>query len=50
MAHKIFINESGVYALILGSKLPTAIQFKHWVTSEVLPQIRKNYGDKKYIL
>lgn len=35
------INESGVYALIFGSKLPSAKQFKHWVTSEVLPQIRK---------
>lgn len=37
----IFINESGVYALIFGSKLPTAKAFKHWVTSEVLPSIRK---------
>lgn len=36
------INESGVYALILSSKLPTAKQFKHWVTSEVLPAIRKH--------
>ncbi len=35
------INESGVYSLILGSKLPEAKQFKHWVTSEVLPSIRK---------
>lgn len=35
------INESGVYALIFGSKLPSAKKFKHWVTSEVLPQIRK---------
>lgn len=35
------INESGVYSLIFGSKLPTAKQFKHWVTSEVLPTIRK---------
>lgn len=35
------INESGVYALIFGSKLPTAKKFKHWVTSEVLPSIRK---------
>ena len=41
---KQLINESGVYALILGSKLPTAIEFKHWVTSEVLPQIRKTGG------
>ena len=35
------INESGLYSLILSSKLPTAKQFKRWVTSEVLPQIRK---------
>ena len=35
------INESGVYALIFGSKLPNAKKFKHWVTSEVLPTIRK---------
>lgn len=35
------INESGVYALVFGSKLPNAKKFKHWVTSEVLPQIRK---------
>lgn len=36
----IVINESGVYALIFGSKLPDAKKFKHWVTSEVLPQLR----------
>lgn len=35
------INESGLYSLILSSKLPTAKKFKHWVTSEVLPSIRK---------
>lgn len=35
------INESGVYALVFGSKLPNAKRFKRWVTSEVLPQIRK---------
>lgn len=35
------INESGVYALVFSSKLPSAIRFKRWVTSEVLPQIRK---------
>ncbi|MFD2870348.1 phage antirepressor [Kurthia populi] len=35
------INESGIYALIFGSKLPTAKVFKRWVTSEVLPNIRK---------
>lgn len=38
-----FINESGVYSLIFSSKLETARQFKRWVTSEVLPSIRK-YG------
>ncbi len=36
------INESGLYALIFGSKLESAKQFKHWVTSEVLPAIRKH--------
>lgn len=35
------INESGLYSLILSSKLPTAKRFKHWITSEVLPAIRK---------
>ena len=35
------INESGLYSLILSSKLPKAKEFKHWVTSEVLPSIRK---------
>ena len=39
-----FINESGLYALILSSKLPQAKAFKRWVTSEVLPQIRKTGG------
>lgn len=38
------INESGLYALIFGSKLESAKRFKHWVTSEVLPPIRKNGG------
>lgn len=38
----IIINESGLYSLIIGSKLPKAKQFKHWVTSEVLPAIRKH--------
>jgi anti-repressor protein len=38
------INESGLYSLILSSKLPTAKKFKHWVTSEVLPSIRANGG------
>lgn len=38
------INESGLYSLILSSKLPSAKKFKRWVTSEVLPQIRKTGG------
>ena len=38
------INESGLYSLILSSKLPGAKQFKHWVTSEVLPSLRKHGG------
>lgn len=38
------INESGLYSLILGSKLESAKKFKHWVTSEVLPSIRKTGG------
>lgn len=37
----VIINESGLYALIFGSKLESAKRFKHWVTSEVLPAIRK---------
>ena len=39
-----FVNESGFYALVLGSKLATAVKFKDWVTSVVLPQIRKTGG------
>lgn len=38
------INESGLYALVFGSKMPSAKKFKHWVTSEVLPSIRKTGG------
>ena len=38
----ILINESGLYSLILSSKLPNAKRFKHWVTSEILPSIRKH--------
>lgn len=38
----ILINESGLYSLILGSKLPSAKKFKKWVTSDVLPSIRKH--------
>ena len=40
----VTINESGLYALIFGSKLDSAQRFKHWVTSEVLPAIRKTGG------
>lgn len=42
------INESGLYSLVLGSKLPKAKEFKRWVTSEVLPTLRKtgSYGKK----
>ena len=39
-----FINESGLYSLIISSKLDSAKRFKHWVTSEVLPSIRKQGG------
>ena len=38
----LIINESGLYSLILSSKMPKAKAFKRWVTSEVLPAIRKN--------
>lgn len=44
MQETIFINESGLYSLILSSKLPNAKKFKRWVTSEVLPAIRKTGG------
>lgn len=40
----IIINESGLYSLVLSSKLPTAKAFKKWVTSEILPTIRKTGG------
>lgn len=40
------INESGLYSLILSSKLPQAIEFKRWVTKEVLPSIRRTGGYK----
>ena len=42
MQETILINESGLYSLILSSRLPTAKQFKRWVTAEVLPSIRKH--------
>ena len=46
----IIINESGLYSLIFSSKLESAKKFKYWVTSEVLPSIRKtgSFMDKKY--
>ena len=44
LREQTIINESGLYALILSSKLPTAKKFKHWVTGEVLPAIRKHGG------
>ena len=40
----LFINESGLYSLIIGSKLESARKFKRWVTREVLPSIRKHGG------
>ena len=40
----LYVNESGLYSLILSSKLESAKRFKHWVTSEVLPAIRKQGG------
>ena len=40
----VLVNKSGVYSLILSSKLPQAREFKHWVTAVVLPQIRKTDG------
>ena len=42
----IMVNESGIYSLIFGSKLESAKKFKRWVTSEVLPQLRKTGGYK----
>lgn len=42
--NQTLINESGLYSLILSSKLPQAREFKRWVTSEVLPQIRRTGG------
>lgn len=44
----VVINESGLYALIFGSKLPKAKKFKRWVTNEVLPSIRKTGGYGTY--
>ena len=49
--HSVYINESGLYSLMLSSRLPKAKKFKKWITSEVIPSIRK-YGyyklKKKY--
>lgn len=42
MQNSPIINESGLYSLVLSSKLPTAKQFKRWITSEVIPSIRKH--------
>lgn len=42
MQETILINESGLYSLVLSSKLPTAKKFKRWVTNEVIPSIRKH--------
>lgn len=44
MQDTIFINESGVYSMVFGSKIESAKRFKRWVTSEVLPSIRKTGG------
>ena len=41
-SNAVIINESGLYSLILSSKLPSAKKFKHWVTAEVLPSLRKH--------
>lgn len=43
------VNESGLYALIFGSRLKSARRFKHWVTSEVLPEVRKTGGYQKQL-
>lgn len=42
--NQTIINESGLYSLVLSSKLPTAKKFKHWVTAEILPSIRRTGG------
>lgn len=49
----VLINESGLYSLILSSRLPNAKRFKHWITSEVLPSLRKTGGyvmDDEYFI
>ena len=49
--HTIYINESGLYSLVFGSRMETAKKFKRWVTKEVLPSIRETgfYSVKKEI-
>ena len=49
--HTVYINESGLYSLIIGSKLEGAKKFKRWITKEVLPSIRKtgSYSVKKEV-
>lgn len=47
MQEMTVINESGLYSLVLSSKLPSAKKFKRWVTTEVLPSIRKTGGDSE---
>ena len=47
MRNQTVINESGLYSLILSSKLPQAKEFKRWVTSEVLPSIRTRRNETK---
>ena len=42
--NKTIINESGLYSLVLSSKLPSAKKFKHWVTAEVQPSIRRHWA------
>ena len=44
LQYPTIINESGLYSLVLSSKLPTARQFKRWITKEVIPSIRKTGG------
>lgn len=44
LQYPTIINESGLYSLVLSSKLPTAKQFKRWITKEVIPSIRKTGG------
>lgn len=49
----VLINESGIYSLVLSSRLPNAKRFKHWITSEVLPSLRKTGGyvmDDEYFI